>query len=223
MTEDNKSQRTDNDNPKNDTPPTGKNTNENNNAQKTDSDEFKNKTPPNNVETNINTDGREPYDWESKYEPNARKEMRLEACYIGCILAISLVGLFCYWSGLVTYFIELIPFTKDTEYLAGIILYFQSGLLGGAIFGVKYFYRVVARGYWTQDRRYWRVFSPWISSCIALVVGCMVVYGYINTDQNPSTAAGTCIGFIAGYFADEAVGKMSEVAIALFGSNGKTR
>ena len=31
-----------------------------------------------------------------------------------------------------------------------------------------------------------------------------------------------CVGFITGYFADEAVGKMSEVATALFGSNSKT-
>ena len=80
-----------------------------------------------------------------------------------------------------------------------------------------------ARGYWTQDRRYWRIFSPWVSACIAVVVGCMVVSGYINADQNPSIAVGTCIGFISGYFADEAVGKMSEVAIALFGSNTKAK
>ena len=222
MTEENKLQNTDNE-PKNNTLQAEKDMTENDNTQKTDGDEFKNESLKNNFETSINTDGREPYYWKSKYNSDARKEMRIEACYIGCILAISLIGLFCHWSGLVTYLIELIPFTKDTEYLVGIILYFLSGLLGGAIFGIKYFYRVVARGYWTQDRRYWRVFSPWISSCIALVVGCMVVSGYINANQNPSTAAGTCIGCIAGYFADEAVGKMSEVAIALFGSNGKTR
>ena len=223
MSEENKAKNTDNDEPKNNTLQAEKDMAENDNTQKTDGAEFKNESLKNNFETSVNTDGREPYDWEPKYESDARGEMRIEACYIGCILAISLIGLFCHWSGLVTYLIELIPFTKDTEYLVGIILYFLSGLLGGAIFGIKYFYRVVARGYWTQDRRYWRVFSPWISSCIALVVGCMVVSGYINANQNPSTAAGTCIGFIAGYFADEAVGKMSEVAIALFGSNGKTR
>ena len=31
-----------------------------------------------------------------------------------------------------------------------------------------------------------------------------------------------CVGFITGYFADDAVGKMSEVATALFGSGSKT-
>ena len=58
---------------------------------------------------------------------------------------------------------------------------------------------------------------------MALVVGCMVVSGYINAQQTPSTAAEICIGFIAGYFADEAVGKMSEVATALFGSSSKAK
>ena len=139
------------------------------------------------IETTVNTDGRKPYDWESKYTKEARSEMLREAIYIGIVLA----------------------------------LYFFSGLMGGDIFGIKYFYRVVARGYWTQDRKYWRVFSPWISACVALVVGGMVVSGYVNTVKAPSAAAGLCVGFIAGYFADEAVGKMSEVATALFGSNSK--
>ena len=83
-------------------------------------------------------------------------------------------------------------------------------------------YRVVSRGYWSQDRKYWRFFSPWISACVAFVVGCMVLSGYINATQAQSFAAEICVGFITGYFADEAVGKMSEVATALFGSNSKT-
>ena len=65
-------------------------------------------------------------------------------------------------------------------------------------------------------------FSPWISACVAFVVGCMVLSGYINATQTQSFAAEICVGFITGYFADEAVGKMSEVATALFGSNSKT-
>ena len=65
-------------------------------------------------------------------------------------------------------------------------------------------------------------FSPWISACIAFVVGCMVLSGYINAAQSPSFATEICVGFITGYFADDAVGKMSEVATALFGSGNKT-
>lgn len=173
------------------------------------------------IELNVNTDGRQPYEWMSKYPSEARTEMRGEAIYIGSVLAVSLLGLLLNWCGVISCLLGV----EESKIVSfeGILLYSFSGLLGGTIFGIKYFYRVVARGYWTQDRKYWRIFSPWISACVALVVGCMVVSGYINATKTPSSATGVCIGFIAGYFADEAVGKMSEVAIALFGSNSKTK
>ena len=173
------------------------------------------------IETTVNTDGRKPYDWESKYTKEARSEMLREAIYIGIVLALSLLGLSLNWFGVFSHCLG--GYSARFAAFEGIVLYFFSGLMGGAIFGIKYFYRVVARGYWTQDRKYWRVFSPWISACVALVVGGMVVSGYVNTVKAPSAAAGLCVGFIAGYFADEAVGKMSEVATALFGSNSKAK
>lgn len=173
------------------------------------------------IELNVNTDGRKPYEWMSKYPDEARAEMRGEAVYIGIVLVLSFLGLLLNWCGLISCWLRIEELKRVS--FEGIIFYFFAGLLGGTIFGIKYFYRVVARGYWTQDRRYWRIFSPWISSCVALVVGCMVVSGYINSSQSPSTATGICVGFIAGYFADEAVGKMSEVAVALFGSNSKAK
>ena len=174
-------------------------------------------------ETNVNTDGRKQYDWESKYPECAQKEMKKEAIYIAIILIIAFSLLIFIVGGLIDKVGNLIGLeAKKTASLEGVIIYFFSGLLGGTIFGLKYFYRVVSRGYWSQDRKYWRFFSPWISACVAFVVGCMVLSGYINATQTQSFAAEICVGFITGYFADEAVGKMSEVATALFGSNSKT-
>ena len=174
-------------------------------------------------EASVNTDGREPYEWKSKYPECARKEMKKEAIYIGAILLLSFILLICIVGGLIDLIGSLLGLeSKKIVSLEGIILYFFSGLLGGTVFGLKYFYRVVSRGYWSEDRKYWRIFSPWISACIAFVVGCMVLSGYINATHTQSFATEICVGFITGYFADEAVGKMSEVAIALFGSNSKT-
>lgn len=174
-------------------------------------------------ETNVNTDGRKQYDWESKYPECAQKEMKKEAIYIAIILIIAFSLLIFIVGGLIDKVGNLIGLeAKKTASLEGVIIYFFSGLLGGTIFGLKYFYRVVSRDYWSQDRKYWRFFSPWISACVAFVVGCMVLSGYINATQTQSFAAEICVGFITGYFADEAVGKMSEVATALFGSNSKT-
>lgn len=173
------------------------------------------------IEESVNTDGRKPYNWESGYPESARKEIRYEAIYIGIILILSLLGLLFNWCGYFSRFICL-EAEKQSSFET-ILYYFISGLLGGTIFGIKYFYRVVARGYWSQDRRYWRIFSPWISSCIATVVGCMVISGFINANKSPSVATGICVGFVAGYFADQAVGKMSEVATALFGNSSHPR
>lgn len=172
-------------------------------------------------ETNVNTDGRKPYDWKSKYPQEARDEMLKEAIYIGAVLGVSLLGMFLNWCGVFSCCAGEDPTRVNA--VRGIVFYFFSGLMGGTIFGLKYFYRVIARGYWSQDRKYWRIFSPWISACIALVIGCMVVVGYINAAQTPSTATGICIGFLAGYFADDAVGKMSDVAKALFGTSSKNK
>lgn len=173
------------------------------------------------IEETVNTDGRKPYHWESGYPKEARTEILCEAIYVGIILVISLIGLLFNWCGCFANFLGLEG--EKLQPFEGVIYYFFSGRLGGAIFGIKYFYRVVARGYWSQDRRYWRVFSPWISACIAIIVGCMVISGFIDAAKSPSVATGIFVGFVAGYFADQAVGKMSEVATALFGISSQSK
>ena len=171
-------------------------------------------------EEKINTDGRNQYDWESHYPAQARREMLYEAIYIAVVLILSLVGLIVTWCGI---FCASCTLGNEKQMaFETVMFYLFAGLLGGTVYGIKYFYRVVARGYWTQDRRYWRIISPWISSCVALIVGCMVTAGFINSVDMPSNLAGICVGFVAGYFADDAVSKMSEVAKALFGTSSKT-
>lgn len=92
------------------------------------------------IETSVNTDGRNQYDWESRYPENARKEMKSEAIYIGIILFVSFVLLICIWCGLIGRIGGHIGLeSKIVTSLEGIILYFFSGLMGGTIFGLKYF------------------------------------------------------------------------------------
>lgn len=173
----------------------------------------------------INTDGRKPYDWESHYPKEARQQMKYEGIYIAIVLAISIFALAmlikgCLWT------VSAENSTLNEERLLtfeSLLIYFFSGLLGGTVYGMKYFYRVVARGFWSLDRRFWRIFSPWISACIALVVGCMMTSGIISSVETQSILTSICIGFVAGYFADDAVSKMSEVAKALFGTSNGTK
>ena len=59
--------------------------------KKDDTEESKDTATQEIIETNVNTDGREPYDWESKYPLEARKKIKGEAIYIGVVLFLSFV------------------------------------------------------------------------------------------------------------------------------------
>lgn len=100
--------------------------------------------------------------------------------------------------------------------------YSLSGMLGGTVYGVKYLYRVVAHGYWSVDRRLWRLLSPWLSFSLAFVVGAIIEAGWVpltGVDTKPASAAKYVgIGFLIGYFSDSAVAKMQEIATVIFGS-----
>ena len=160
------------------------------------------------------TDGREKYDWVTHY-PEAQKDIKFERLYLMALFVISLVAIFAIWKGWIfiigTFSPEQMHLLKKYSYYAA------SGLFGGVIFSMKYFYRVVARGRWHLDRREWRLLSPYIAMGIALVVGWMIDASFVKNKNPLTTPAIVSIGFMAGYFADEAVGKMYEIATAIFG------
>jgi len=164
---------------------------------------------------NINTDDRKQYEWLSKYPSEARKKIRKEAIYVFALLFIASLLFFLNFMDV---FSTLLKISGRKKMVLTYIVYFMSsGLLGGLVFGIKYFYRTVARGWWHDDRRYWRYFSPIISMFIALIIGTMVVSGLIESQNGASNTWAISFGFFSGYFADEAVGKMYEVASVFFG------
>ena len=171
------------------------------------------------VTVSVNTDGREAFEFTSKYPKEIRKEIRNESIYLFFIMFLSLAVLFLNWSGLLSRFIILDE--SSNILLKYFITFAFSGMLGGILFGMKYFYRVVARGYWHQDRKYWRIMSPFISLIVALIIGAMSSSGLLTTQEDPRLGWQLSIGFFAGYFADEAVGKMYEIASVVFGKSTK--
>jgi len=150
--------------------------------------------------------------------------MIFEAIYIFVVFLLAFIFIFLNFTDILTN-----SFINDTDKkpIAKYLIYFATGgLLGGSIYGMKYFYRVIARRYWTQDRRYWRILSPFISMAIAFVIGCMIYAGILNSgkpDSGFKKSWGVAFGFFSGYFADEAVGKMYDIATMIFGKNKKTR
>lgn len=172
-----------------------------------------------NAGTSDPTDGRKPFDWASRYPTQASKLIRNESIYLVCVLIFSLLLLFANWIEWITPHFQLSA--ENALTLKKYIYYASSGLIGGITFGIKFFYRVVARGYWNQDRKYWRIMSPYIAMTVALIIGAMIDASFIETKGPASGAAVVSIGFLAGYFADQAVAKMYDVASVLFGKSRK--
>ncbi|RPI18650.1 MAG: hypothetical protein EHM58_04910 [Ignavibacteriae bacterium] len=169
------------------------------------------------------TDGRKPFEWKSRWSPEARKEMRFESIYLFFIFFSSIFFLFVAWQNWLGIWLSHTP--QEFYSIRKYSFYASSGMLGGIVFGMKYFYRVVARGHWHQDRRPWRLMLPFIATAISVIVGAMLNAGMmIVTAQVPISAPSIIsIGFLAGYFADEAVGKMYEIANVIFGRSTATK
>lgn len=196
----------------------------------TKSDSIEDGSP--NVGTGDPTDGRHHLEWESKYPPNAVRIIRLEALYLVALFFLSFVLYFITWRGLLEELLN-ISSSIDANYFRQFCYFAISGLLGGTIFGIKYLYRVVARGYWHMDRQLWRFLTPLMSFALAFVVGALfdselmskasandlMLSGHNETAISGTTAIS--IGFLVGYFADQVVAKLYEIASVIFGTTSK--
>jgi hypothetical protein len=168
---------------------------------------------------NINdpTDGRKPYEWKTKYEKEALNRIWVETTYLLILLVTSFIFILATWKGCVGSWFSILP--KETTTFKQYAYYIESGMLGGVTFDMKYLYRTVARGLWHKDRAIWRVLSPFVATTIAFIIGSMIDASMITAGSSISGASCVSVGFLSGYFADSAVGKMSEVAMVLFGKS----
>jgi len=166
----------------------------------------------------INTDERSKYDWKSYWCSDSRKLIRREALWMSILFFGSLLMILVTWSG---YSFEILKFDcqECSKNIFDMYAYlFLGGLFGGIIFGVKYLYKVVARGRWHEDRRLWRFFSPWLSAGVAIAIGSLFDSGIVGLGFTISSNSGYfAVGFVTGYFADRAIAKMQEVAETMFG------
>jgi hypothetical protein len=166
------------------------------------------------------TDGRERYDWKSKYEdPAARKEIRREAIYLGALLFGLPALMVIFWLD----YPKLALHLTDQKYapLLKYVLAWTAGSLGGVLFDLKWLYHTVARGSWHLDRRLWRIFTPHISGGLSFFVLALVASGGIRIFDSKATNSPALIiglGFLVGYFSDSAIAKLTEVAETLFGT-----
>ena len=166
------------------------------------------------------TDGRQPLDWKSKYtDLAARRGIRCEARYLAVLFFGAPLLILVLW---LEYPKDWLCLT-DEKYriLFRYGLAWLGGLFGGTVFGIKWLYHVVAKQRWHLDRRLWRVFTPHISAGLACVFVALISSGLLKVFDSGATESTPLVfglAFLVGYFSDNAIAKLAEVAVTLFGT-----
>ncbi len=164
------------------------------------------------------TDEREQYEWKSRYSDKiVRRTQLCEAIYLILLVFVAFLIIYFNYVGIIENCFK-IPDDKKL-FFSRMITCVACGLLGGTIFDMKWFYKSIAHGYWNIDRIYWRIFTPIISLSFAFCLANIFSDNIIIYGNGFSAAT---LGFLTGYFSDEAVGKMAEVAKVLFNTSKKS-
>lgn len=167
------------------------------------------------------TDNRPPFEWKSRWPPEAQRGMRLEAVYIAVIFALAFGAIYAIWANRWQFGLS------EAEYrtLAHYAYAFLGGLLGGTLFDLKWLYHSVAKGKWHRDRRYWRLFTPFISAGLAFGFFSLASSGLlplVDSDElRQSGAMVIGLSFLVGYFSDNATAAMARLADRLFGEKDR--
>lgn len=162
------------------------------------------------------TDGRQPGDWKTRYEAEAWKFIRQEAAYLVCLMILGLVGILLVWLRYPQRLLHLS--TRDTNIFSRYAFAGLSGAMGGVLFAMKWLYHTVAKRTWHLDRRIWRYLTPLISGGLGFftvaIVQSLSAFDPVVVSTNART---TAFGFLIGFFSDNALAKLAEVAETLLG------
>lgn len=166
---------------------------------------------------NLPSDGRGCGEWKTRYgDATAQKEIKWERNYLIILLAILII-IGALFSILFSYKNQLeIPLFKSSRFYCYVFAWI-GGSLGGSVFAAKWLYHTVANGYWNQDRQLWRIFAPHLSGVFALMIIILFSCNFFSKENHFFSIHQACgIGFLVGYFSDNAIGKLSELANVFF-------
>ena len=166
------------------------------------------------------TDGRQLLDWQSRYTDSAaRKAIQGEAFYLAAIFFGVPLLVVVLW---LEYPKNWLCITDEKYQMLFVYsLAWLGGTFGGTMFDIKWLYHSVAKQIWHLDRRLWRVFTPHISGGLAFVVVALISSGLLRVFDRCATESKSLVfglAFLVGYFSDNSIGKLAEVAGTIFGS-----
>ncbi len=114
-------------------------------------------------------------------------------------------------------FLDVYVSVENAKWIALVL----AGFIGGAVFDLKWLYHSVAKGIWNRDRWPWRVIVPFNSAIVSLFTGFLFASGIVPFLKDESfedvlTLLG--FGFIFGYFSDNILAAMQNMARKIFGT-----
>jgi hypothetical protein len=165
------------------------------------------------------TDGRKVGEWESRYTDSAaRRAVRVEATYLAILFFGAPVVILALWLEVPKHWLSISDEKYKIFFRYG--LAWATGTFGGTLFDIKWLYHSVAKQTWHLDRRLWRIFTPHLSGGLSSAVIALISSGLIRVFdkgavESPSLVFG--VAFLVGYFSDNTIAKLAEVASTLFG------
>lgn len=172
-------------------------------------------------------DGRKIGDWDTRYGRSAWLQIVLELCYLVLIVAFGttiLIDTTIYSEPLAStggvYQAKILDVALNQSSLKWISLW-TAGLLGGAVFDLKWLYHSIAKGVWNRDRLLWRLIVPFNSATVSLFTGFLFASGTVPFMKNESFETPLTLlafGFIFGYFSDNILAALQNFAQKIFGT-----
>jgi hypothetical protein len=97
-----------------------------------------------------------------------------------------------------------------------------GGIIGGLLHSLKWFYRTIGSGEWQWDKLWWRFLNPLVSGVMGFSIFIVFQSGIekralgVPVDGRDALI-GYSVGFLTGLFADNALGKLRDIAYVFFG------
>src|SRR5262249_47510595 len=142
----------------------------------------------------------------------ACKSIRKESVLLGLFLLISISLSITISTGVFKSLFSLSNAGNDSFNIA--VGGLTAGIVGGTTNSIKWLYHVVGRNLWNQDRLLWRIYTPFLSGTMSLFLMFGISSGLITIFSKEAVSDVRmilAIGFLSGYFSDNAFGKMAEI------------
>jgi len=155
-------------------------------------------------------------DWRSRYDNEAWRVIRIEAAYLFLLLVMTGICCLLLWIGYFERRLNLGSIHVAAFRSYGFVWF--GGTLGGLLVALKWQYHSVAKQLWNFDRILWRLLTPHISG--ALAFASLAIF---ETFSSSTILTGRCVrslafGVLVGLFSDNALAKLTEIAVTLFGT-----